>query len=185
MCLVLYILYHISLHNATIIYRWYSFFLLQKDRSCKRLAITLIYLCVKQGYPFFYSEEVWSRTEYPVASTLIYEGYIEEGLTIAKAVRERYDGIKRNPWNEFECGWHYSGTMGSWGLLLALSGQYVNLPDGKIYFSPKINQDDFRCFWSTGKAWGIYTQKKDGDDMKVNFEVLYGEAEGIELMTGT
>ena len=132
-------------------------------------------------YPFFYSEEVWSRTEYPIAATLIYEGFIDEGLTIVKAIRERYDGIKRNPWNEFECGWHYSGTMGSWGLLIALSGYHVDIPAGKMSFSPKINQDDFRTFWSNGRAWGTYTQKKIGEQVETNLEILYGSLDGIEL----
>lgn len=44
--------------------------------------------------PFVYSDEVWIGIEYQVASHLIYEGYVEEGLRIVKAVRERHDGIE-------------------------------------------------------------------------------------------
>jgi uncharacterized protein (DUF608 family) len=72
--------------------------------------------------PFVYSDEVWTGIEYQVASHLIYEGLLEEGLSIVKAVRDRYDGLRRNPWDEVECGHHYARAMSSWGVLLALSG---------------------------------------------------------------
>ena len=61
-----------------------------------------------------------------------------------KAVRDRYDGYKRNPWNEVECGNHYVRSMSSWALLLALSGFKCDMVEKRIYFSPKINKDDFR-----------------------------------------
>ena len=132
--------------------------------------------------PFFYSDEAWSRTEYHVAATLIYEGFVEEGLTVVKAVRDRYDGIKRNPWNEFESGYHYSGTMSSWGLLPALSGFLPDVPHNTISFCPRINQDHFRCFWSTGKAWGIFEQTIENGERKFHTQVLYGNAEGLKTI---
>lgn len=66
-------------------------------------------------YPFPYSDEVWSGIEYQVATNLIYEGLVEEGLTLVRAVRGRHDGFARNPWNETECGNHYARSMASWG----------------------------------------------------------------------
>ncbi|MBC7364647.1 MAG: hypothetical protein H5U07_08960 [Candidatus Aminicenantes bacterium] len=48
-----------------------------------------------------------------MASYLIYEGMTKEGLTIVKAVRYRYDGRCRNPWDEVECGHHYARAMSS------------------------------------------------------------------------
>jgi uncharacterized protein (DUF608 family) len=148
----------------------------------KGLLMTTWPLGGRPRYPFFYSEEVWSRTEYHVAATLIYEGFIDEGLTIAKAVRERYDGIKRNPWNEFECGWHYSGIMSSWALLTSLSGYRPDLPANKIYFAPVINRENFKCFWSNGKAWGTYTQKIQNGKLSCQIETLYGDLAGVELV---
>ena len=44
------------------------------------------------------------RLEYQVAAHLIYEGLVEEGLQIVRAVRHRHDGRRRNPWDEFEYG---------------------------------------------------------------------------------
>lgn len=136
--------------------------------------------------PFVYSDEVWSRIEYHVAATLIYEGFVEEGLTIAKAVRERYDGYKRNPWNEYECGNHYSGTMSSWSLLTSLSGFRSNLVEKTMSFTPKINGDCFSCFWCNGRAWGTYSQKSDPETDRIawKIDVLYGDIGGITINEG-
>ncbi len=38
--------------------------------------------------PFVYADEVWTGVEYQVAAGLIWEGEVEKGLEIAKAVRE-------------------------------------------------------------------------------------------------
>lgn len=136
--------------------------------------------------PFVYSDEVWTGIEYQVAAHLIYEGYIDEGLTLVKAVRERHDGYRRNPWNEVECGHHYARSMASWGVLTALSGYRCDMVNKVIQFAPKINQDDFRTFWSCGTAWGIYTQKLDEETGKLDWkvEVLYGDIDGIRIKTG-
>ncbi|MFQ5791573.1 MAG: GH116 family glycosyl-hydrolase [Acidobacteriota bacterium] len=72
--------------------------------------------------PFVYSDEVWTGIEYQVAAHLIYEGFVDEGVNIVRAVRNRYDGERRNPWNEVECGNHYARALASWSVLLALSG---------------------------------------------------------------
>ena len=42
---------------------------------------------------------------------------VEEGLTLVKAVRNRYDGHVRNPFNEYECGSYYARAMSSYALL--------------------------------------------------------------------
>ena len=134
-------------------------------------------------FPFVYSDEVWTGIEYQVATHLIYEGYIDEALSIVKAVRDRHDGFKRNPWDELENCHHYVRSLASWGLILALSGFRYDMVERKISFNPKINQDNFSCFFSTGKGWGIYRQiknKKTGK-MKKEIEVLYGNLEGVKI----
>ncbi|MGB9837173.1 MAG: GH116 family glycosyl hydrolase, partial [Candidatus Saccharicenans sp.] len=114
--------------------------------------------------PFPYSDEVWTGIEYHVASHLIYEGMLKEGLSIVKAVRERYDGRRRNPWNEVECGHHYARAMSSWGLLLALSGFNYSVPEGRLGFAPAISPEDFRTFWALGSTWGTYEQHLGPDN---------------------
>ncbi len=112
--------------------------------------------------PFVYSDEVWTGIEYHVASHLIYEGLVEEGLTVTKAIRDRYDGLRRNPWDEVECGHHYARAMSSWSLLPALSGYAYSGVTRTLEFAPKIHAEDFRTFWSAGTGWGSYAQKTDG-----------------------
>lgn len=92
-----------------------------------------------------------------MATHLIYEEYVDEALSMVKAIRDRYDGYKRNPFNEVECGHHYARSMASCGLLIALSGFKYDMVEGKISFDPKINSDNFSCFFSTGKGWRIYS----------------------------
>lgn len=124
--------------------------------------------------PFVYSDEVWTGIEYQVAAGLIYEGFLQEGLEIVRAVRSRYDGYKRNPFNEVECGNHYARSMASWGVLNALSGLQVDLPHNSVTISPKVNQDCFSSFYSTGTEWGICRQFKDQSGALIqSFEALY------------
>jgi hypothetical protein len=66
--------------------------------------------------------------------------------------------------------------MASWELLLASSGYRFNLRKNEIAFSPRLNQDKFRCFFSTAKSWGIYTRQRDETGGLVRrIEVLYGD----------
>ncbi len=125
--------------------------------------------------PFTYSDEVWTGIEYHVASNLIYDGFVDEGLAIVKAARDRHDGIRRNPWNEVECGHHYARSMSSYGVLTALSGFQFDMTKGTVSFDPRLKKDDFKCFFSCGKAWGIYDGKTN------SVEILYGD-ESIKVL---
>ena len=117
----------------------------------------------RPGYSFVYSDEVWTGIEYQVAGHLIYEGLVEEGLAIVKGVRDRYDGVRRNPWNEIECGDHYARAMSPVGRCwTALSGQAYSGPEMRIGFEPKVNADDFRTVCTAGSGWGTYSQKGGG-----------------------
>ncbi|MCS6831580.1 MAG: non-lysosomal glucosylceramidase, partial [bacterium] len=109
-------------------------------------------------FPFPYSDEVWTGIEYQVASHLIYEGFLEEALAIVKGVRDRYNGERRNPWNEIECGNHYARAMASYALLLALAGFFYSAPKGLLRFAPRVYPDDFACFFSVDSGWGMVKQ---------------------------
>jgi hypothetical protein len=121
-----------------------------------------------------------------VAAHLIFEGFVDEGLTIVKAIRERHDGYKRNPWNEVECGHHYARSMASWAVLVALSGFQCDMVRKELRFSPRINCENFSTFWSTGTAWGIYRQELDAETggIRHEVEVLYGNIDNIKIITG-
>jgi uncharacterized protein (DUF608 family) len=110
----------------------------------------------RPSQPFLYADETMCGFEYQFAALLIQEGLVEKGLAVAAAVRDRFDGHKRNPWNEFECGNHYARSMASYGLLLAISGLQYSAVDGVMGFAPKYQSDHFRCPWAVPGAWGEY-----------------------------
>lgn len=109
-----------------------------------------------------YCEETMHGFEYSAAALLISEGMVEQGLEMVKAVRDRYDGEKRNPWNEFECGSNYARSMASFSLLPIFSGFTYDLRKGVIGFHPLVQQDCYRCMWSLDPAWGTVEIHKDG-----------------------
>jgi uncharacterized protein (DUF608 family) len=121
--------------------------------------------------PFVYSDEVWTGIEYQVASHLIHEGFVEEGLSIVKAARSRYDGRTRNPWNEYECGNWYARAMSSFALLGALSGFRYSAVDRVLHFGPKLKTRPFVCMFSTASGYGTITL--DGHNVAVR--IIEGE----------
>jgi hypothetical protein len=138
-------------------------------------------------FPFPYSDEVWTGVEYHVAAHLIYEGWLQEGLAVVEAVRARHNGIGRNPWNEVECGHHYARSMSSWTVLTALSGMTCDLSRGELSFEPVLgastNDTTFTTFWSTGRGWGTYTQRKDESGAwQPSIEVLGGDLKGVRVI---
>lgn len=122
----------------------------------------------KPVIPVPYCEESMHGFEYQFAGLLMSEGYIGEGLTVAKAVRDRYNGRNRNPWNEIECGSNYARSMASFAMLPILSGLRFDLPNGIIGFEPMVNKDDFRCIWSLGTGWGSVFVTKEKTSVTIN-----------------
>ncbi len=111
--------------------------------------------------PIPYVTETMHGFEYQFAGLLISRGYINEGLAVIKAVRDKYDGKKRNPWNEIECGSNYARSMASFALLPIISGFTFNLQNNEIGFNPIINKENFSCLWSVDGAWGDFKLNKE------------------------
>jgi hypothetical protein len=103
--------------------------------------------------PFVYSNEVWTGIEYQVASHLMMTGHAAEGLEIVRAVRDRYDGRVRNPFDEYECGHWYARAMASYGLLQGLTGARYDALEKMLYLRPSV-PGDFRSFLSTATGYG-------------------------------
>ncbi len=103
--------------------------------------------------PFVYSNEVWTGIEYQVASHLMMCGAVAEGLEIVAAVRDRYDGRVRNPFDEYECGHWYARAMASYGLLQGLTGARYDAVEKTLYLRPGV-AGDFRAFLSTATGYG-------------------------------
>ena len=131
----------------------------------------------RPALPFVYSDEVWTGIEYQVAAHLIYEGLVLEGLAVTKAVRDRYDGERRNPWNEVECGSHYARALASWSLLTALSGYAYSAPERRLAFAPRLSPEAFRAFFTTGQGWGTFSQAAQPGASTASLELLWGTLE--------
>jgi uncharacterized protein (DUF608 family) len=127
----------------------------------------------KPTLPFVYSDEVWTGIEYQVASHLIAEGYVREGTEIVAAVRRRYDGEVRNPWNEYECGSYYARAMASYALLAAYSGFRYSAVTQTLHLGPKTATRPFTIFFSTASGFGSVTLDKSS----LTIEVLEGRLE--------
>ena len=124
----------------------------------------------KPTLPFVYSDEVWTGIEYQVASHLIAEGFVNEGLTIVKALRSRYDGRSRNPWNEYECGNYYARAMASYALLGALAGFRYSAAQRTLWFGPQLTIRPFKTFFSTASGFGTI----ELDDRSLRVQLLEG-----------
>ncbi len=131
--------------------------------------------------PFPYCNEVMTGFEYTAAVGMLYEGMIADGLKCIRAIRDRYDGRKRNPFDEAECGHHYARAMASWTAVLALTGfQYSGL-DATLTFASRPGN----YFWSNGAAWGTCRITRSGARMKVWLTVLHGSLKLARLeLTG-
>ncbi len=103
--------------------------------------------------PFPYFNESMTGFEYTAAVGMIYEGMVDDALKCIGSIRARFDGAKRNPFSEPECGHHYARSMASWSSILAYSGfQYSGVDK-----SMSITGKDGKWFWSIGSAWGTVT----------------------------
>lgn len=122
----------------------------------------------KLSLPFVYSDEVWTGIEYQVASHLMLMGKAQEGLDIVRACRDRYDGRRRNPFNEYECGNWYARAMSSYGLLQGLTGVRFDAVDKTLYIDSRVG--DFTSFLSTETGFGTVTLK----DGKASLDVAMG-----------
>lgn len=122
---------------------------------------------IKPVIPIPYCEECMTGFEYAFAGLLVSEGYLDEGIAVVRAIRDRYDGEKRNPWNEIECGNNYARAMASFALLPIFSGFSFDLPKKHIGFTPKVS-GVFRSFWSLGTGWGVFSQTDHSAEIVLN-----------------
>ena len=127
--------------------------------------------------PFPYFSEVMTGFEYTAAIGMLYEGQRENGLQCIKSIRDRYDGRKRNPYDEAECGHHYGRAMASWGAVLALTGFHYSGVDQALTLAPT----DGLAFWSNGYAYGTIRQEMAGKTGVYPSPLLKGSLEIKEL----
>lgn len=122
-----------------------------------------------------YRDEVWTGIEYQVATNMIYEGMITEGLSIVKGIHERYSPEKHNPWNEIECGDHYARALASWGVLLALENFVYDGPAKTLAYIPAVQKENFKGFFTAAEGWGNISQQRSAGQQVNTIAVAYGK----------
>jgi uncharacterized protein (DUF608 family) len=141
----------------------------------------------------FYFNECMNGFEHQVAGHMIWENMLLEGFAIERAIHDRYHAIRRNPWNEVECGDHYARSMASYGVFLAACGFEYHGPKGHIGFSPRLTPENFKAAFTSAEGWGTYEQKTEGTRQRAKISnksgrikiksVSMGIAEGVEPET--
>ena len=103
--------------------------------------------------PFPYFSELFTGLEYVAAALMMSHGMVAQGVECVESIRRRYDGERRNPWDEAECGHHYARAMAAWAPILALSGFRYHAADKALEVVPAM-KGPVRSFWSAGTGWG-------------------------------
>jgi hypothetical protein len=103
---------------------------------------------------------------------MLYAGMTDEAIKVVAAARDRHDGLKRNPFDEAECGHHYARAMASWACYLAATGfGYDGVTKTMRFGSP---QKPTSWFWSTGDAWGVAKMSPQQDGTSISMTVMGG-----------
>ena len=92
----------------------------------------------KPAIPITYNSETMTGFEYAFAVQLAAEGFVDQAIEVTQAIRDRFDGRKRNPWNEIECGSNYARSMTAYGLIPALSGFTYDRRKGNRASPPQL-----------------------------------------------
>jgi non-lysosomal glucosylceramidase len=122
-----------------------------------------------------YFNECMNGFEYQAAGHMIAEGMVMEGLAITRMAHDRYHPSRRNPWNEVECGDHYSRSMASYGVFISACGFEYHGPSGHIGFAPRISPENFRAPFTSADGWGTFTQKADGAALSAEILMKWGK----------
>ncbi len=131
---------------------------------------------------FTYFSECMSGFEHQLASHMIWEGMILEGMAVERAIHDRYEAIKRNPWNEIECGDFYIRAMASYGVFLAACGYEYHGPKGILGFAPKLTPENFKAPFTVAEGWGTYSQKQTSSELEATYELKSGQV-GLNVLT--
>ncbi|ALJ04711.1 glucosylceramidase [Pseudalgibacter alginicilyticus] len=121
-----------------------------------------------------YYNECMSGFEWQVSAHMIWEGMLEKGLAIGKAISDRYQPNLRNPYNEVECGDHYARALASYSAFMAMCGYKYDGPEGKLAFGPRMQQDHFKAAFTTAEGWGQFIQKIENETLIAELNLRYG-----------
>lgn len=121
-----------------------------------------------------YFNECMSGFEHQVASHMIAEGMVEEGLAVTRAIHDRYHAARRNPFNEVECSDHYARAMASYGTFVSACGFESHGPRGHIGFAPRLTPDNFRAAFTAAGGWGTFAQQMNSKRASAQLHLKWG-----------
>ena len=124
-----------------------------------------------------YFSECMTGFTYQVASHMISEGMITEGLALCRAIHDRYaeSPLDRNPFNEIEYGNHYTRAMSSYGAYISATGFEYHGPRGHLGFSPKIHPEELRAAFTAAEGWGTIAQSRKASEQRQVISVAWGK----------
>jgi uncharacterized protein (DUF608 family) len=125
--------------------------------------------------PVRYCDEVWTGVEYQVAAHCFMEGLEAQGTSLLAAVRRRYDGSRRNPFNEIECGDHYARAMAGFSMLEALTGFRYDALARRMTVNGRFRRYPFLA----ASGWGEVERGPDGD---IRLTCLDGSLDVAEMV---
>jgi len=124
----------------------------------------------------------WTGIEIPVATHLIWEDMVEEGLNILRNVHDRYASWGLY-WNHIECDGHYFRVLCSLFIPNALAGSRYMGSDKILEINPRINHKEFKGpILTPGALLHLYYVNKD-KKLTVNITVKLGKIKLCEIDT--
>jgi hypothetical protein len=117
-----------------------------------------------------------------VAVHLAQEGMTREAGQVVRDIRARYDGEKRNPFDEAECGHHYARAMASWGLVPAWSGFFYSAVTNEMSFAAPKGRA--RWPWAAGSVWGTAELERRRRGVRLTLRVAGGRLRLRKLAVG-
>lgn len=109
--------------------------------------------------PTRYCDEVWTGVEQQVAAHCLHEGLEDEGHAILRGLWNRYDGRRRNPYNQVECGDHYVRALSGWSVLEARTGSFWNAVTKTLQIASPPDGGSYPVLTNTG--WGNLARRGD------------------------
>ena len=142
----------------------------------------------QSAWAAMYFNECMTGFEYQVAAHMVWEGLVEEGLAVTRAIHDRYSPSRRNPYNEIECSDHYGRAMAAYGVYLAACGWEYDGPRGWMAFSPRVRPEAFGAAFTAAEGWGMIQQVRAGFSQRQAVEVREGVVRlrglGLEIVDG-
>ncbi|MEL9990494.1 MAG: GH116 family glycosyl-hydrolase [Thermoproteus sp.] len=119
--------------------------------------------------PTWQMDTPWSGVEFAVAGHMFYEGLLEEGLAVLKAVHERYERAGHY-WNHVEWGAHYMRPLSAWTVVLGALGLKYDGFEKELTLRPVV--EPLRWIFAAAGSWGVLDWSGDRASLKLEGGML-------------